>query len=83
MLLSGAESALLDCDQCTARRPFLTNDQQALIEGKAQSIPPHLLNLSKVSGLGVIHITEDILKHLLVSGPITLSSIQGLYNSVG
>ena len=53
--------------------------KQSLLERKAKSIPVH-----PVSGsLSHIHIIEHVLKRLLVSGPVTLSSIQSLSKSVG
>jgi hypothetical protein len=61
---------------------YLMNDctsEQSLLEPKAKSIPVH-----SVSGpLSYIHMIEDILIRLLVSGPVTLSSIQGLSKPVG
>ena len=52
--------------------------KQSLLERKAKSIP------HPVSGpLSHIHMIVDVLKRLLVSGPVTLSSIQGLSKSVG
>jgi hypothetical protein len=81
MLWSGDESAL-DCNQCNARSSSLMNDgtsKQSMLERKAKSIPAH-----PVSGpVSHIHIIEDVLKRLLVSDPITLSSIQGLSKPVG
>jgi hypothetical protein len=59
----------------------LMNDgtyKRSLLERKAKSIP------DPVSGsLNHIHMIEDFLKRLLVFGPITLSSIQGLSKSIG
>ena len=61
---------------------YLMNDcisEQSLLEPKAKSIPVH-----SVSGpLSYIHMIEDVLICLLVSGPVTLSSIQGLSKPVG
>lgn len=53
--------------------------KQSLLERKAKSIPVH-----PVSGpLSHVHIIEDVLKRLLVSAPVALSSIQSLSKSVG
>lgn len=61
---------------------YLMNDgtsKQSLLERKAKSISVH-----PVSGpQSHIHMFEDVLKRLLVSGPVTLSSIQGLSKPVG
>lgn len=51
--------------------------KQSLPERKAKSIP-HPVS----EHLTHIHMIEDVLKRLLVSGPLTLSSIQGLSKSV-
>ena len=56
-----------------------STSKESLLEQKAKSIPVH-----PVSGpLSHIHMIDDVLKHLLVSGPVTLSSIQSLSKSVG
>lgn len=56
----------------------LMNDGTSKLERKAKSIP------DPVSGpLSHIHMIEDDLKRLLVSGPVALSSIQGLSEFIG